>query len=715
VASDGTPRCPTAPAAGELLRARRDDIMNAWEIAVRALPSMRALDRAALRDDVPAILDRVAAELAGGPGGDPTQHARDRASQGVDVETVLAELSALRGCVVRVWSDAGALAVEPLAALERVLHEAVAEAARCATEERARFFAAIDAFSRASLETRSVQELLERLLDALLASARTADIAAILLREGDRLVVRASRGLSEDAANPPSLHVEEGFAGKVAAEGRPVLLREAATDPLVRLPAIRRCGVRALYGVPLRHGDQFIGVAEIGSTRSDELAPEEVRLCDAMSTRAAGGVALRLARASAEARARELTLLARVSDELAAEPELTRRLERVAQLAVPDFADMCVLVLLEPGRRLRRIALHVADPSQRELAREILERYPVDLDAPRGIGRILREGVTELVADAGDDFAERAAGSEAGREFLERLGVRSYLGVPLRSASGIIGALAFGMASSGRRFDERSVTIGVELARRAALAIENAQLLDASRREARAREQILAVVSHDLRTPLSAITVGAHRLKVVASGPTAEAVRSIAEVIRRSARRMERLIGDLVDVAAVQAGRVSIHPVPHRPGELVREAVESMQAVAREHGIELEVDADPDLPRVLADHDRILQVLGNLVSNAVKVTAPGGRIGVRAEVRDASIRFVVADTGPGIAPSEREHIFEPFRRGADAAYRGTGLGLAIARGIVEAHGGRIGVDSDPGAGSKFWFTLPLAEANVPAG
>ncbi|HSD19771.1 MAG TPA: ATP-binding protein [Anaeromyxobacter sp.] len=708
---DGKPRSATAVAAAEL-RVRRDEILNAWESAVRALPTARVLDRAALRDEVPSILDRVAADLVSAPGGDPGRHARHRAAQGVDVETVLAELSALRGCVVRAWADAGVLAVEPLAALERALHEAAAEAARCAAGVRERFFAAVDAFSRASLESRSVQELLERLLDALLGSAWSADTAAILLREDDHLVLRASRGLSEDVTGT-SLEEGEGFAGKIAAEGRPVLLRNASAHPLVRRSALRGSGVRALYGVPLRHGDQVIGVAHIGSTRSDELMPEEIRLCDAMATRAAGSVALHIARVAAEDRARELSLLARVSDELAAEPDLTRRLERAAQLAVPDFADLCGLVLLEPDRRLRRIAVHVSDAAQRELAREVLEGYPVELDAPRGIGRILREGVTELVADAGDDFAERTAGSEPGRVFLERLGLRSYLGVPLRSDAGIIGALAFGMASSGRHFDERSVEIATELARRAALAIENARLLETTQREARAREQILAVVSHDLRTPLSAISVGAYRLAILAGGAPAETVRSIAEVIRRSARRMERLIGDLVDVAAVQAGRVSIHPAPHLPGELVREAVDSMQAVGREHGIELDVDADPDLPRVRADHDRILQVLGNLVSNAVKVTAPGGRIGVHAEVREAGIRFVVADTGPGIAPGEREQIFEPFRRGAGAAYRGTGLGLAIARGIVEAHGGRIGVESRPGAGSEFWFTLPLAD--VPAG
>jgi signal transduction histidine kinase len=459
--------------------------------------------------------------------------------------------------------------------------------------------------------------------------------------------------------------------------------------------------------------DQIIGVAHIGSTRCDELAPEDIWLCEAMASRAAGGVMLHQTRAAAEARARELTLLARVSDELAAEPDLVPRLERAAQLAVPEFADWCALTLLEGGQRVRRLAVHAADPEQRTLAREMLERYPVSLDAPRGIGRVLREGVTELVPGTGEVLGQHVVGSEEGRVLLERLGICSYLGVPVRGAEGVIGAFVFGMASSGRRFDERSVTVAVELARRTALAIENAQLLETSRREARAREQTLAVVSHDLRTPLSAIRMGAHRLQAIATGPTGEAVRAIGEVMKRSARRMERLIDDLLDVAAIQAGRVSVHPAPYRPGELVREAVQFSQAVAREHGVELDVDADPELPLVRADHDRIMQVFGNLLSNAVKVTSSGGRVSVRAEARAGDVRFGVADTGPGIAGDERERIFEPFRRGAGAAYRGTGLGLAIARGIVEAHGGRIGVDSRPGAGSEFWFTMPLADAPSP--
>jgi signal transduction histidine kinase len=536
--------------AAEVLRARREEILAAWEAAVRGLPGTRELSRAGLRDDIPALLDRVAAELAGsGASGDPGAHARHRTAQGVEVETVIAELSALRGCVVRAWADASVLTVEPLAALERALYDAVAAAAQVAADARERFFSA---------------------------------------------------------------------------------------------------------------------------------------------------------------RARELALLSRFSDEVAARPDLTARLDRAAELAVPDFADWSALVLLDPGAKLRRIAVHTADADRRVLARDVLERYPIDLRASRGLGRVLREGETELVEEADPRAPGLVGGTEEGRALLERLAIRSYLAVPLRGPAGVIGAFAFGMSTSGRRFDERSVPIAVELARRAALAIENARLLETARREARAREQILAIVSHDLRTPLSAIRMGAHRLKAVAGSAPAEALRAIGDVIQRSAGRMERLIGDLLDVAAVQAGRLTVDPAPLRPGELVRETVESMQGVVRDHGVELDVDAAPELPLVRADHDRILQVLGNLVSNAVKVTEAGGRIGVRADARESAVRFAVSDTGPGIAPDELERIFEPYRRGAEAAYRGTGLGLAIARGIVEAHGGRIGVESDPGAGSTFWFTLPLA-------
>jgi signal transduction histidine kinase len=177
---------------------------------------------------------------------------------------------------------------------------------------------------------------------------------------------------------------------------------------------------------------------------------------------------------------------------------------------------------------------------------------------------------------------------------------------------------------------------------------------------------------------------------------------------------MNRLIGDLLDAAAITSGQLSVRAVPVSPGDLVREAVEAFRGAAREHRLELGVEAPPELPPVRADHDRVLQVLANLLSNAVKLTPPRGRVAVAARPVGREVVFSVSDDGPGISDEEQRTIFAPYTRGAAAGYRGTGLGLAIARGIVEAHGGRIWVESRVGVGSTFSFTLPVAEGTARA-
>lgn len=338
----------------------------------------------------------------------------------------------------------------------------------------------------------------------------------------------------------------------------------------------------------------------------------------------------------------------------------------------------------------------------------MVEQVSLDLEAERGVGRVLREGVPDLIPDV-EAVPEGEAPLPADiQEILRELRIRSYLSVPLWRDTGVVGALCFG-TRAGRRFDERSVRFGVELARRISLALENTRLLEAARREADAREQVLAVVSHDLRTPLSTILMNTRSIELAAPpGEDGDLLRRTAESVRRAAGRMERLIGDLLDVAAIQGGSLTVSAAARPPGELVQEAADAMGTIAREKGISVEVDVSPGLPPVLADHDRVLQVLSNLFSNAVKVTPPGGTISLRAGLREGAVRFAVADTGPGIPEEERAQLFEPYRRGSSAEYQGTGLGLAISRGIVAAHRGSIGVESEPGTGATFWFTLPLA-------
>ena len=174
---------------------------------------------------------------------------------------------------------------------------------------------------------------------------------------------------------------------------------------------------------------------------------------------------------------------------------------------------------------------------------------------------------------------------------------------------------------------------------------------------------------------------------------------------------MNRLIQDLLDVTRMEAGRLSIEPSRLRPGQLVAEALEPQKPVASSASLELELDLSPDLPDVWADRDRLLQVFENLIDNAVKSTEPGGHIAVGASPRDAEVLFWVADSGVGIPAEQRPHLFDRFwqagRRG------GAGLGLPIVKGLVAAHGGRIWVESTPGRGSTFFFTIPMAPRAEP--
>jgi signal transduction histidine kinase len=180
------------------------------------------------------------------------------------------------------------------------------------------------------------------------------------------------------------------------------------------------------------------------------------------------------------------------------------------------------------------------------------------------------------------------------------------------------------------------------------------------------------------------------------------------EVIQRSATRANRLIQDLLDVARIQAGGLAVDPIAVDVRSLVQEAVDSATPLASASHLKVECDV-PDLtPRVSSDRERVLQVFANLIGNAIKFTPKGGEIRILATSENSEIRFVVADTGPGIPAEHLNHVFDRYWQAKSTAKLGTGLGLSIAKGIVEAHGGRIWVESPPNAGAQFNFTLPVA-------
>jgi signal transduction histidine kinase len=236
------------------------------------------------------------------------------------------------------------------------------------------------------------------------------------------------------------------------------------------------------------------------------------------------------------------------------------------------------------------------------------------------------------------------------------------------------------------------------------LSLEAAR--DKAEDASRAREDMLAVVAHDLRNPLNLLMMTTQLL--AEANPTEERRDQLLAVMQRAARRMNRLIEDLLDVVRQEAGHMTLDVQEVSVASLVEQTAEMVQATAAEKGVSLRVNECPPDLTVNADAERIMQVLSNLVGNALKFVPRGGSVAIKCESTGNDGVFSVTDSGPGIAREDVDRLFEKFWQRRRTDKRGVGLGLAIAKGIVEAHGGRIWVESQLGIGSTFHFTLPLA-------
>jgi signal transduction histidine kinase len=262
-------------------------------------------------------------------------------------------------------------------------------------------------------------------------------------------------------------------------------------------------------------------------------------------------------------------------------------------------------------------------------------------------------------------------------------------------------------SGSGRRFDVADLSLAADLARRAAVVVEHARLFHEAQQATRARDDVLAVVAHDLRNPLNTVSM-AVSLMLETTPLDRVQERRQAEIVRRAADRMNRMIQDLLDVKRMESGRLTIDARHEQPASLINDTIDMLRPLAAGSTIRLDTNIEEKLPSVVADASRVQQVLSNLVGNAVKFTPRDGRITVCAERADGEVRFSVIDTGAGIPAEQLPHIFGRFWQAKSSDRRGIGLGLAIAKGIVEAHNGRIWVESDVGLGSTFYFTLPAA-------
>jgi PAS domain S-box-containing protein len=236
---------------------------------------------------------------------------------------------------------------------------------------------------------------------------------------------------------------------------------------------------------------------------------------------------------------------------------------------------------------------------------------------------------------------------------------------------------------------------------------ENARLYQTLHQAGRARDELLGIVAHDLRTPLSAIRMSAELL-MRRLPPNLQVERRQIEMIIRSSQRADRLIQDLLDVSRIEASHIALERTTTPTLAVVKDALESNEPCVAAARLTLHTEIKGDLPPIWADRDRVLQVFANLLSNAVKFTPAGGHIVVGADPHGQEVRFWVADTGCGISNEDLQHVFDRFWQAQKSDRRGTGLGLPICKGIIEAHGGRIWIESKVDVGSTFYFTIPVA-------
>jgi signal transduction histidine kinase len=403
--------------------------------------------------------------------------------------------------------------------------------------------------------------------------------------------------------------------------------------------------------------------------------------------------------------------LAEASTVLERSLEYKETLTNVVRLVVPALADYAGIALLDGDGSLTWGYSAHCDPAKEPLVGRLQAYQPHLTMEDNPAAKALRSGETQVVEVVDDAFLRAFADDATHLGLIRQLAPTSIIFLPLAARDRVLGSLVLATTrDSDRRYTDRDVAIANEVARRVALAVDRALLFRAAEEAARSREQLVAVVSHDLKNPVATIDMAVSFLleELVPNDAAHEHEREQLHAIHRSTKRMYRLIHDLLDAAAIEAGHLRVAQSPLAADVLVADAVELLAPLAAPKRITLVTQMAPALPPVAADRERVLQVFSNLGGNAVKFTPNDGRIEIHTVLRDAMVAFEVRDTGPGMASDELPHVFDRYWQGKRTARGGAGLGLAIAKGIVEAHGGAISVTSVPGQGSCFAFTLPAA-------
>jgi PAS domain S-box-containing protein len=484
----------------------------------------------------------------------------------------------------------------------------------------------------------------------------------------------------------------------------------AALDILLpeRLRALHRRHVSSFAAGPIAARQMAErGLTIVGLRKNGEEFPVEAAIS---KLQVAGSTILTVALRDITKRRRietEQRVLSEAGALLAASLDYEQTLVNVGRLVVRGLADWCIIDLVERGGRVRRLKVMSGDPEKATLALA-LEQVPLDRERPHLTRPVLVSKQPFVIEEMTLGQLESFAQGREHSDLLRAINPRSVMGLPLVAHGELLGALMLISSTPSRAYRQDDIRFGQVFAERVALAIENGILYRTALQATQLRDDMLGVVAHDLRNPLSVIIIQSAALRREPD-PKGRNQQSL-DAIHRSATRMRRLIQDLLDVSLIESGQLGGERTRVPVRNLLEEAFEAQRPLAAAASLDVRLDVERDLPDVWGDPHRILQVLDNLVGNAIKFTPAGGRITISAaRGGPGEAVFRVADNGLGIAANALPHVFDRFWQARKGAHEGAGLGLPIAKGIVEAHGGRIWVESTLGSGTSFFFTIPTAE------
>jgi len=564
------------------------------------------------------------------------------------------------------------------------------------------------------------EQLLSTLLHLVLETGGARRALVLLARKG-RVEIAAEA--SSEELPPPSgkglgAQMPESLLKYVQRTEERVLLDDAAANAgrFSGDPYLARARPRSVLCLPIRRQAEVVALLYLENDLvPGAFTPERLLALELLAAQAAISLenALLLerehaGRVEAEAAERRASLLAEATAVMTSTLDYEEVFGALTRVCVRSFADWAMIDLQEGDRTVRLAGAH-RDPEKEPLLRELAERYPASAGSHAPATTVLARGAPLLLSHVGDEEVRARAVDEHHAALIARLGTRSVIVVPLVARDTTLGALSLASASPGR-FGTADLEVAAEIGRRAALAIDNARLLYETQRAVRLRDDFLSVASHELRTPISSLTLTTDRLlrsRAVGKQIPQEALYRGLERLKHGTDRLRRLTDELLDVTRIERGHLELNPVTVDLGALARQVVEDLKFDLGAAGCPTRIEIEEGVAGVW-DPSRLEQVITNLLTNALKF-GQGHPIEIRVHNAGEVARLTVRDHGVGIDPGRQPFVFDRFERAVSTRnYGGLGLGLYITRRIIQAHGGTVGVESEPSEGATFTVTLPWA-------